>query len=145
MGMERKPEILEFIKSKSLMTLSSINSSDKPEAALIGFGETNEFQLICGTSNASRKYANITKNPKVAVVIGLGDGLTTVQYEGTARELEGAEIDTYTELYFAKYPVARRHKELGGERYFLIEPTWLRYTDISTKPWDVVELNFNSA
>lgn len=140
--MDRKPEILTFIKSKSLMVVSSIAADGSVQSALVGFGETDSFQLIFGTSNASRKYSNILHNPRVAVVIGW-DGPKTVQYEGVARELSGQEADEYSELYFAKNPRARRqYEERDDNRYFLIEPMWVRLTDLSVEPWDVVELKF---
>ncbi len=141
MSMERKSEIIDFIKSNSLMTISSVSATGQPQAALVGFGETDSFQLIIGTSNVSRKYSNILKNPNVAVVIG-GNGPKTVQYEGTAREISGAEADKYSEIYFTKSPSARQHNELPTERYFLIEPHWIRYTIVSSDPWDIVELKF---
>lgn len=140
-AMNRQPEILEFIKSKSLMTVSSVNTDGSPQSALVGFGETDSFQLIFGTSNTSRKYANLQHNPKVAVVVGW-DGPKTVQYEGVARELMGGEADKYAELYFTKSPSARKQKHLEDHRYFLVEPTWVRLTDLSVKPWDIVELTF---
>src|SRR5437879_9106555 len=139
--MERKQEILDFIKSKKLMALSTINEEGRPEAAVVGFSETDEFQLIFGTSNKSRKYRNLQDNSNVAVVIGW-DWPQTVQYEGVARELTGTEAEKYSEIYYAKSPKARPHHEHEDQRYFLIEPKWLRLTDLSATPWDIVELKF---
>lgn len=123
------------------MTISSVDSAGQPQAALVGFGETDKFQLIFGTSNGSRKYSNLIKNPNVAVVIGW-DGPRTVQYEGTARELTGAETAKYADGYYAKNPSARKYKDLADQSYFLVDPKWLRYTDLSSEPWDIVELEF---
>jgi pyridoxine/pyridoxamine 5'-phosphate oxidase len=139
--MKQREDILAFIASKSLMTISSLNRDGEPQAAVVGFGQTDEFQLVFGTSNLSRKYANIKNNPNVAVVIGW-DGPKTVQYEGVAHEITGAEAEKYSELYYAKNPHARKNKELPGERYIRVNPRWLKLTDLSTTPWDVVELTF---
>ena len=136
-----KPQILKFIQSNTLMVLSTINATGSSSSALVGFGETDSFQLIFGTSNTSRKYANILVYPKVSAVIGWGDS-RTVQYEGIGRELSGSEVDKYSEVYFTKTPSARQYKHLDDERYFLIQPTWIRYTDLSVDPWDITELKF---
>jgi pyridoxine/pyridoxamine 5'-phosphate oxidase len=139
--MKQREEILAFIASKSLMTISSLGSDGKPQAAVVGFGQTEEFQLVFGTSNLSRKYANIKNSPNVAVVIGW-DGPQTVQYEGVAREITGPEAEKYSERYFAKNPHARKNKELPDQCYILVDPAWLKLTDLSVTPWDVVELRF---
>ena len=139
--MQQREDILAFMASKSLMTISSLSSDGKPQAAVVGFGQTEGFQLVFGTSNLSRKYANIKNNPHVAVVIGW-DGPKTVQYEGIAHEITGDEADKYSELYYAKNPHARKNKELPHESYILVEPTWLKQTDLSATPWEVVELRF---
>lgn len=138
---DRRNEILEFIGSKSLMSISSISSQGQPQAAVVGFGETDDFRLVFGTSNTSRKYQNLQRNKAVAVVIGWDD-TRTVQYEGVARELAKDEAEQYAELYFAKNPHARKYKDLPDQRYFMLTPTWIRYTNLASKPWDIIELQF---
>jgi pyridoxine/pyridoxamine 5'-phosphate oxidase len=139
--MDRKREILSYIKEQLLAVVSTVNSRGMPESAVVGFGETDDFELIFGTYNTSRKYKNIQANPRVSFVIGWVNG-KTVQYEGVARELEGEEAYKYVELYFRKNPNSLKYKDHPEERYFLVAPKWLRYTDLKQEPWDVVELDF---
>ena len=102
--MNRQSEIQEFLATKNLMTISSINQASQPQAAVVGFGETDKPQLVFGTSSESRKYQNLQLNQHVAIVTGWDD-TRTVQYEGTARELAGSEADPLANLYFAKNPL----------------------------------------
>ncbi len=124
------------------MTISTISPAGTPQAAVVGFGETESFQIIFGTSNTSRKYANIMADPHVALVIGW-DGTQTIQYEGKARELSGDEMQVMSEIYFAKHIEARKYRELADQRYFVVEPSWLRYSDLAHYPWDIVEVSFD--
>ena len=46
-----------------------------PQAALIGFGVTDQFELVFDTLRSTRKAVNLEGNPRVALVIGgWGDG-----------------------------------------------------------------------
>lgn len=141
--MDRKSEILNFIKNQRLAVISTINAQGLPESAVIGFGETEDFGLVFGTYNDSRKYQNLQSNPDVALVIGWDDGSKTVQYEGRARELGGAEAEKYAQIYTAKNPAAAIYKDNPKQRYFLNKPKWLRFTDIKKEPWDMAEVSFN--
>lgn len=136
-----KPEILEFMETKLLMVLSSVNAEGKPQSAVVGFGQTENFELIFGTDQTSRKATNIADNKNVSVVIGWDDN-GTVQYEGTARRLSGEEADKYAEMYFAKNPLSKKYKDEPNECYYLITPNWLRFTSLKNYPWDVTELKF---
>lgn len=136
-----KEQLLEFIKTRTHMVLSTVNAMGLPESAVVGFGVTDDLQLIFGTSYTSRKAQNVANNKNVSAVIGW-DRQGTVQYEGTVRQLEDAEVDTYTELYFAKNTGAKLYKDDPSERYFLISPRWIRFTDVTERPWEVTEFNF---
>ena|SRR2546429_8691246 len=135
-----KQQILDFIKKHDLMVISSANEKSEPEAAVVGFGENDTFELIFGTSNLSRKYKNLVSNSKVAVVIGWDEG-KTVQYEGLARELVGEECEAFKKIYFAKNPDAKKYENEPDEVYFKIAPRWLRYTDLTQDPWELVEIS----
>lgn len=137
-----KASLLKFIKGQKLAVVATVNAAREPEAALVGFGETDSFELFFGTSRQSRKYANLKHNPQVAVVIGLG-GQETLQYEGTAEEVAaGEKLDSLKQLYFAKTPAAAKYEDRAGQTYFKVKPRWIRHTDISTDPETVTEIEF---
>lgn len=135
-----KKVIYNFIDSCPLMVISSLSEDGRPQSAVVGFGQTKQLQIIFGTSEHSRKAQNIVRNDAVAVVIGWQD--KTIQLEGQARMLSRDEADQYAEQYFLKNPTARKYKSQPHERYFLVEPTWLRFTDTTATPWSVTELRF---
>lgn len=89
----------------------------------------------------TRKAQNIPKNSNVSVVIGF-DHTGTIQYEGKARLLKDDEINHYTEYHFQKHPKSRQYKDEPGEVYFIVEPRWLRFTEVAYEPWKTTELSF---
>src|ERR1700757_5048617 len=85
-----KDSILEFIADYSLCVISTVGQDAKPEAAIVGFSHTEQLELIIGTSNKSRKYANLLQNSHVAIVIG--DEIGEVQYEGKVEILPNGDF-----------------------------------------------------
>jgi pyridoxine/pyridoxamine 5'-phosphate oxidase len=130
-----------FLSERSLTVISTISTDNNPEAAVIGFGQTKDLEIVFGTDNSSRKYKNLLTNPKVAFVIGW-EKTETVQYEGTARELSVEELSVVCDNYWKKNPHAEAHHKNPGQRYFIVTPTYIRYTNIGIKPWDIKEIAF---
>ncbi len=137
----KKQEVLNFIKSNEHAVISTCRDN-KPEAALIGFGETDDFELIFGTHSSSRKYQNLKENIMVAFVIGWKEDSITVQYEGRAVEIFGEELERYVNKYHQKVPSAVVHKNHPDQTYFKVQPTWMRYSDLSGKEERVFEFHF---
>jgi hypothetical protein len=133
-AMMENQELYDFMFAHPDMVLSTLGPDGRPQSAVVGFGVTKQFELVIGTPEGTRKAGNIAKDGRIAAVIGC-DGTKTVQYEGIARLLVGDDLDTYTEIYFAKNPEARAYKSNPSERYFVIAPTWIRFTDVSHYPW----------
>jgi pyridoxine/pyridoxamine 5'-phosphate oxidase len=134
-------QLYDFMAVHPYMVISSLSNSGAPQSAVVGFGVSKNLELIFGTSVSNRKAKNITNDGRVSTVIGW-DSDGTVQYEGTAHLLTGKDIDTYSKIYFSKNPLARRHKDNPDERYFLVKPGWIRFTDASKDPWYVEEFEF---
>jgi general stress protein 26 len=139
--MKSRQQIYDFMNSYALGVISTINKDGSPCAAIVGFGQTKDLHILIGTDNSSRKYKNIKSDPRVAFTLG-GATAETIQLEGKARELLPEELPIVKENYWLKNPHAEEHHANPGERYFMITPTWLRYTDLRTTPWDVTELRF---
>jgi general stress protein 26 len=137
--MKSREQIYEFMNGYTLGVISTISGDGAPSAAIVGFGQTKDLEILIGTNNSSRKYKNMLSNPKVAFTIG-GKTAETIQLEGTARELLPEELHIIKENYWLKNPHAEVHHTNPSERYFMITPTWLRYTDLRVNPWDITEL-----
>jgi uncharacterized pyridoxamine 5'-phosphate oxidase family protein len=120
---------LQFIRTKRYAVISTCGSNNQPEAALIGFGTTENIELIFGTYSSSRKYKNIKENDKVALVIGWDEDYITVQYEGIAKEVTGEELEPLISEFYAQVPEAVVYKNHPEQTYFKVSPKWIRYAD----------------
>ncbi len=79
-----KKKIFEFLNNNKVAVVSTIHSDeDTPESAVVGFGNNESLELVFGTSNTSRKYKNLQKNPNVSFVIGWSSETGSVQYPKT--------------------------------------------------------------
>lgn len=138
---EQKTKIHEFIKKQVLTVISTVHADGNPQAAVIGFAENENLELFFGTFNTTRKYANIKRDPHVAFVIGWSlDEVITVQYEGIATELEGEEAAAMANKLIAKNPGVARFAQDSRQRYFKVNPKWIRYSAL--KQGDVFEFAF---
>lgn len=131
--------ILEFIKRQKLAVISTVSIDNKPESAVLEFGQTNELELIFETFTSSRKYKNLLTNQHVSFVIGWDENMT-VQYEGVAEELNSDNALPYKQIYWEKNPHAKRWASREGIVYFKVKPTWIRFSDLNKHPWDISEI-----
>jgi uncharacterized pyridoxamine 5'-phosphate oxidase family protein len=138
---EQKSVILEFLKKESLAVASTVDDqTNKPESAVLRFSQTDRLEIIFDTFSTYRKYKNLQTNQNVSLVIGWDNG-TTVQYEGIARELRGAELEDGKKIHISKLPAHAKYKEMSVVRYFIVKPTWIRYSNLSVNPWNVFEVD----
>jgi pyridoxine/pyridoxamine 5'-phosphate oxidase len=137
--MHNKQDYYDFLNRHTLAVMSTVHTNGTPEAALIGFGQTENLELVFGTVNTSRKYTNLTANPHVALVIGWEQS-ETVQYEGTARELSPDELDIVRTSYWLKTPKSEIHNSNPAQRYFIVTPSWVRYTNLEAGTLKTSEL-----
>lgn len=132
--------IREFLASQTLGVVSTVNGKGDPESALVAFSETPELSIVFGTSNMSRKFANITANPHVSFVIATDE--REVQFEGVAHETKDEELNFSRALHLAKNPSSKKYADRDDQRFFIVTPTWLRNTDYSTDPDTIEEVHF---
>jgi len=138
-------ELLRFLRSHTLAVQSSVSPTGGPQAAVVGFAISDEFEIIFDTLDTTRKVQNLRRNPKIAFVIGglLPGDERTAQYEGIADEPAGAELDRLKELYFATFPDGRQRQSWPGLIYIRARPTWIRYSDYNRNPPEIVEFTFD--
>ncbi len=137
-----KDLVYQFINQQSLGIVATTTKANEPEAALVGIAVSVNLDIIFDTVKTSRKYHNILRNPKVALVIGW-DNETTVQYEGTA-EVLGNDIDAenFKEIYYRAFPDGRERADTWpGLVHIKIKPQWLRYSNFN-EPVVIQELEF---
>ncbi|HLY93140.1 MAG TPA: pyridoxamine 5'-phosphate oxidase family protein [Candidatus Angelobacter sp.] len=134
-------DLFHFITQSKLGVLSSNGPSGTPQSALVGFAATEDLEIIFDTVKSSRKYANLIARPACSFVFGWA-GEQTVQYEGTAEELGGTELQRYQQIYFRAWPDGPARLSWPGIVYFVVRPKWVRYSDFDQSPPLIQEFRF---
>jgi pyridoxine/pyridoxamine 5'-phosphate oxidase len=137
-------DIYTFMAQCRLGVLSTISDANTPQSALVGIAITPQFEIIFDTVKSSRKYSNLIAKLVCSFVIGWV-GEQTVQYEGEAEELKSPELERYQETYFKVWPDGRARMSWPGIVYFVVRPTWIRYSDFDQMPPLIYEFNLRSA
>jgi general stress protein 26 len=137
----KRNEIYDFIKARRYGVVSTVSQNGTPEAAFVGLAVTPGVELIFETINTTRKYENLKRDPRVAIVIGGDDG-KTLQYEGIADEPDEYGRDAFKSIYYEILPENRSHDGWPGLVYIRVRPRWIRLSDYGT-PWRVEEFRFD--
>ena len=113
--MEKTSELKKFLKdlfpSQRLAVLAT-QSKGQPYGNLVAFVATNDLKhLLFATARGTRKYANISENPRVAMVIDNRSNqeadfhrAAAVTAIGIVKEVKGSEKETLLRLYFSAHP-----------------------------------------
>ena len=139
-----RAEALQFMRAHLWAVETSVSPSKTPQAAVVGFIVTDDFEVFFDTLDTTRKVSNLRQNPRIAFVIG---GLTngderTVQYEGVADEPGGKELEHLKERYFIRFPDGRDRQRWPGLTYVRARPVWMRFSDFNRTPAEIVEFTF---
>lgn len=126
-------DVREFLNQFETCVIATVDSSGQPEAATVGFSVDSDFKIMIATNEKTRKAANLVANSRVALVVGF-EGPKTVQLEGVAQKINLEQNQTRINLHFQKVPGAKKFAGEAGQNYYLITPTWLRFTDYTQKP-----------
>jgi PPOX class probable F420-dependent enzyme len=121
-------ELIAFIRARGLGVVATRGPTGSPQAALVGIAATEEGELVFDCSRDSRKFANIERDPEVAVVVGWDDEVT-VQIEGSADVLSGEELERCKTAYFEQYPDGRSRAVSPATAHIRVTPRWLRHSD----------------
>ena len=135
--------LLEFMRSEKYAVQTSVSPGGLPQAAVVGIAVTDRFEIVFDTLASSRKAPNLRANPAIAFVIGgtrEGDE-RTVQYEGTADEPDGGELERLLAVYYARFPEGPERRNWPGLIYVRVKPTWLRYSDFGRNPPEMIEFD----
>jgi hypothetical protein len=139
-------ELYGFMARHRLGVLGTICRSATPQSALMGIAITPRLEIIFDTVKSSRKYQNLIARPICSFVVGgWGTGEQTVQYEGEAEELKPPELERCQQTYFRIWPDGPARMSWPGIVYFVVRPTWIRYSDFDQNPPLICEFTFRSA
>jgi len=113
--MERIARLKEFLKdlfsSQRLAVLATQNRR-QPYGNLVAFMATDDLKhLLFATTRATRKYANISRNPRIAMVVDNRSNqeadfhqAAAVTATGVVKEVEGPEKARFQKLYLSRHP-----------------------------------------
>jgi pyridoxine/pyridoxamine 5'-phosphate oxidase len=123
-----RAELLAFLRRHRLCVQASVSEGGAPQAAVVGFGVSDNLEIVFDTIGTTRKMANLRRDPRVALVVGW-DEEQTVQIDGMADEPTGVELERLQRVYFAAYPDGRERQSWKDITYVRVRPTWARYSD----------------
>ena len=134
-------QLLAFMQQHRLAVEASVSTAGGAQAAAVGVAVTDQFEIVFDTLASSRKAENLRRNPRLAFVIGgMNEGdERTVQYEGVADEPSGAELERVKQAYYHVYPDGPSRLSWPGLMYVRVRPTWIRYSDYTLDPPQIVE------
>jgi len=130
--------LISFVRHRGLAVLATTNDAGRPQAALVGVAATDRGEIIFDTVRSSRKYANLTRDGRVALVIGWDDE-QTVQLEGIAEEIRQPENDPGVAAYYEQYPDGQERAHWPEIVYIRIIPDWVRYSDYRPNTFHIEE------
>jgi uncharacterized pyridoxamine 5'-phosphate oxidase family protein len=136
-------EVYDFLQDPSRQhgVLGYLDADGNPDAAFIGFSATPELDILFGTSDTSRKFSRIHDNAHVSFNVTDKDKRYTVQLKGLVQEITKDDLSPFEHNHYNKLGEAsRKFKDMPDQHFFLITPSWLRFTDCSGYPWAVTEL-----
>ena len=94
---ETKTLALKFLKNNKTAVLATASRQGQPGAATVFYAIDDDFTFNFITDNRSRKWNNIKENPHVAIVVGTGPDVMTIQCGGhveiidNVRDMEKAQ------------------------------------------------------
>jgi nitroimidazol reductase NimA-like FMN-containing flavoprotein (pyridoxamine 5'-phosphate oxidase superfamily) len=105
-------EIVQSLLTSQRLAVLSTQMSGRPYSNLIAFAATEDLKYIFfATSRATRKYANLTAEPWVSLLIDSRsnqekdfDEASAVTVLGTAEEALDSDREKYLQLYLKKHP-----------------------------------------
>lgn len=123
-----RAQLVEFVRRRGLAVVATRGPDGAPQAALVGVAATNHGELVFDTAARSRKYANLRAFPRVALVIGW-ENEVTLQCEGEADVLTGAERGRCLDAYLEQYPDGRERADDPNIVLVRVRLDWARLSD----------------
>jgi nitroimidazol reductase NimA-like FMN-containing flavoprotein (pyridoxamine 5'-phosphate oxidase superfamily) len=107
-----KSTIRELFQAQQLAVLATREDDGQPYASLMAFAASADLrQLLLVTSRSTRKYANVSADPRVSLLVDSRSQRSADVHEavavtvlGEAEEVMGAERDRLLAHYLAKHP-----------------------------------------
>src|SRR3989344_1681562 len=136
-----KDSVRNFLSSQETAVVATTSPEGVPQAATMYYVIDDDFSFYFLTHLESKKTRNLRDNGHVAIVIGFGPSLKTVQAGGVAEVMEDWRTGTLfrkkillqmmerIEAELGTWPVM--HIQKGAELAVLkMTPTWMTYLNL---------------
>lgn len=137
----KRDELLWFLRRYKLAVQATVAPDGAPQAAVVGFAVSDEFEIVFDTVETTRKCLNLHADPRIALVVGWDDAITA-QIEGVADFPTGPDLERLLAAYFAVYPDGRDRLAWPGITHVRVRPARVRYSDFTQDPPLIEELTF---
>jgi pyridoxine/pyridoxamine 5'-phosphate oxidase len=127
-------EFVTFVRTARLAVVATTSPEGTPEAALVEIAVTDDGALLFDTKSGTRKVANISHQPRVAIVVGWNDSVS-VQVEGPAEILAGTDRTDAAAVFESQFPGSRALAD--GFALIRVKPDWLCYYDARPESFEI--------
>lgn len=136
-----RDEFVRLARKRHYATIASVREA-QPQATPMRYAVTDAFEIVLGTLRTSRKYANMQRNPLVAVLIY--DDIFALQIEGRMDEPSGPELERLRQVFATEFPLEFRIREgRPNHVFFRLTPAWARHSDFTDEPGRLTTLDFS--
>lgn len=121
--------ILNFLERQRFCVLSTSSPAGKPESAIMTSVWKGK-QIVLVTSKSSRKYVNLVKNKKVALVYADAKYTKGAQVEGTVKLVPEKKAAALQKMFIKKRPgsaIYLKKKPYGEMVWLIITPNLVRF------------------
>ena len=125
-------DVVGWLQKQRHGVVASIAADGAPQSAVVGIAVSPEGEVVFDTLLDTRKAQNLTARPRVSLTVFEGE--QTVQLDGVADRLEGAELARLQKVYFAAFPDGPERLAWPGISYWRITPKWVRWSDFGARP-----------
>ncbi len=118
--------LIHYARTHRGAVVASLKTDGAPAAAYLEIAVTDDGEFVFDTLPTSRITANVERDPRVALVFGGSEG-STLQCEGMAERVEGAERQKAMAGYLAAFPDYTLDEETSV--LIRVKLTWAQYGD----------------
>jgi len=122
-------EVVGFLSRQKHGVVASLAADGSPQSAVVGIAVSAQGEIVFDTLLDTRKAANLSRDPRVSLTVFEGE--KTVQLDGVADRLQGAELERMLKVYLATFPDGAERLKWPGISHFRIRPKWVRWSDFS--------------
>ncbi|MFD1827896.1 pyridoxamine 5'-phosphate oxidase family protein [Mumia zhuanghuii] len=138
-----REQMVAYVRARRDGVVTTVGPGGAPQAAYVELTMTARGEVVFDARAASRKVANLRRDPRVALVVGGSDG-TTLQGEGEADVPTGHDRARCVEAYVADLPQYEASLSVSGIVLLRIRLTWARHADHRADPAVIEDIDVTS-